>query len=126
MASFGSGDCYTQPLIAECHLSSIVLIDLWERLFSLAHGLTRIRIVATAIIEQRPPVGRVHVLSAQAWYEHFDSVQLMDKFEGTKVVPPELMPWGLLITYVWDPAGVLLHFAQDPKAKTGLVAAPEL
>jgi len=25
------------------------------------------------------------------------------------------MPWGLLITYVWDPAGVLLHFAEAPK-----------
>jgi hypothetical protein len=22
------------------------------------------------------------------------------------------MPWGLLIAHVWDPAGVLLHFAE--------------
>ena len=57
-------------------------------------------------------------LSAQAWYEYFETVQLTDKFDGTKIAPPELMPWGLFITYVWDPAGVLLHFAEQPAAKT--------
>ena len=41
-------------------------------------------------------------------------LQLSEKFEGTKVAAPKLMPWGLLITYVWDPAGVLLHFAEQP------------
>ncbi len=54
------------------------------------------------------------VTSAQDWYEHFCSIGLVDRFEGTKVAEPELMPWGLLITYVWDPAGVLLHFAEQP------------
>lgn len=39
---------------------------------------------------------------------------LQIKSKGTKVAAPELMPWGLLITYVWDPAGVLLHFAESP------------
>ena len=52
--------------------------------------------------------------SAQQWYEHFKSVGLEEKFKGTKVALPKLEPWGLLITYVWDPAGVLLHFAEDP------------
>ncbi len=52
--------------------------------------------------------------SAQEWYEHFSSIKLVEKFEGTKAAPPKLQPWGLLITYVWDPAGVLLHFAEDP------------
>lgn len=56
------------------------------------------------------------VNSAQEWYEHFSEIQLMERFEGTKVAPPKLMPWGLLITYVWDPAGVLLHFAEEPAA----------
>ena len=55
--------------------------------------------------------------SAQEWYEHFCNIKLVKKFEGAKVAPPKLMPWGLLITYVWDPAGVLLHFAEEP-AKT--------
>ena len=52
--------------------------------------------------------------SAQEWYDHFVSIGLSENFPGTKVAPPELQPWGLLITYVWDPAGVLLHFAQTP------------
>ena len=56
--------------------------------------------------------------SALQWYEHFKSVGLEEKFKGTKVAPPKLEPWGLLITYVWDPAGVLLHFAEDPNEKT--------
>lgn len=54
------------------------------------------------------------VSSARDWYEHFQSIKLVDHFEGTKVAEPELMPWGLLITHVWDPAGVLLHFAEEP------------
>ena len=55
------------------------------------------------------------VNSAQEWYEHFCSIQLAEKFEGTKVSEPELMPWGLIVTHVWDPAGVLLHFAERPE-----------
>ena len=52
--------------------------------------------------------------SAQAWYEHCTDIRLVEQFPTTKVAPPELQPWGLLITYVWDPAGVLLHFAEAP------------
>lgn len=54
------------------------------------------------------------VESAQAWFEHFERIKLTEAFPGTKVAPPKLMPWGLIITYVWDPAGVLLHFAESP------------
>ncbi|MDJ0596432.1 MAG: hypothetical protein QNJ72_41740 [Pleurocapsa sp. MO_226.B13] len=63
------------------------------------------------------------VNSAQEWYDHFNSVQLSEKFEGTKVAAPKLMPWGLLITYVWDPSGVLLHFAERPSETTEQNAA---
>ena len=52
--------------------------------------------------------------SAQEWYDHFTEIDLVKHFPGTKVAPPKLTPWGLLITYVWDPSGVLLHFAEDP------------
>ena len=58
------------------------------------------------------------VNSAQEWYDHFESVKLVEKFKGTKVAPPDLKPWGLLITHVWDPAGVLLHFAERPDGNT--------
>ena len=55
------------------------------------------------------------VPSAQEWFDHFDRIRVMEKFPGTKVAEPKLMPWGLVITYVWDPAGVLLHFAEEPE-----------
>ena len=55
------------------------------------------------------------VNSAQEWYDHFTEIKLAETFVGTKVEPPKLMPWGLIITYVWDPAGVLLHFAEKPE-----------
>ena len=55
--------------------------------------------------------------SAQAWYDHFVDIGLADRFPGSKVASPELMPWGLVVTHVWDPAGVLLHFAEKPNDK---------
>ena len=54
------------------------------------------------------------VNSAQEWYDYFLQIGLASKFPGTKVAEPDLKPWGLLITHVWDPAGVLLHFAERP------------
>jgi len=56
------------------------------------------------------------VNSAQEWYEHFVSLKLSEKFPETNVSKPELMPWGLIVCHVWDPAGVLLHFAEKPDA----------
>ena len=56
--------------------------------------------------------------SAQAWYDHFVDIGLAAKFPGTKVAAPDLKPWGLLITHVWDPVGVLLHFAERPDENT--------
>lgn len=56
------------------------------------------------------------VNSAKEWYDFFLSKKLAETFDGTKVSEPELMPWGLIVTHVWDPAGVLLHFAEDPAA----------
>lgn len=56
------------------------------------------------------------VKSAQEWYDHFREIDLAARFEGTKVAEPKLMPWGLIVTHVWDPAGVLLHFAEQPES----------
>ena len=54
------------------------------------------------------------VNSAREWHDHFDSLKLEEKLTGMKLAPPELKPWGFLITHVQDPAGLLLHFAQKP------------
>ncbi len=59
-----------------------------------------------------------HVDSAAAWHDDFQAKRITEKFEGTKVAKPELMPWGLIVCHVWDPAGVLLHFAEEPAEKS--------
>lgn len=52
----------------------------------------------------------VNVDDADAWYEHAKAV--VEAFEGTRVAEPKDEPHGDRVTYVWDPSGVLLHFAQ--------------
>ncbi|WP_442595947.1 hypothetical protein ACSBPU_04430 [Parapusillimonas sp. JC17] len=34
------------------------------------------------------------------------------RFPSARVVPPKHESYGALVTYVWDPSGVLLHLAQ--------------
>lgn len=34
------------------------------------------------------------------------------RFPGVRVMPPKDEPYGALVTYVWDPSGVLIHLAQ--------------
>lgn len=34
------------------------------------------------------------------------------RFPGARVTPPEQESYGALVTYVWDPVGVLIHLAQ--------------
>ena len=36
-------------------------------------------------------------------------------FGAARVTPPKREPHGALVTYIWDPAGVLLHMAQPLK-----------
>ena len=52
----------------------------------------------------------VTVDDADAWYEH--AKRVVEQFEGTRVSEPKDEPHGDRVTYVWDPSGVLLHFAQ--------------
>lgn len=47
-----------------------------------------------------------------AWAVHLANLDLEAKYSGVKVSAPEVMPWGWEILHVWDPAGVLLHFAE--------------
>ncbi len=52
------------------------------------------------------------VESADDWYEYLEPKNLSEKYPGTKISEPSVMPWGWRIVHVWDPAGVLLHFAE--------------
>lgn len=52
------------------------------------------------------------VADAQAWHRHVASLLRDDAFPGAGVQPPKLQPYGALVTFVHDPAGVLLHLCQ--------------
>lgn len=52
---------------------------------------------------------------AHAWHAHVQQVLASGSFGQARVAPPRLEPYGAWVTYVWDPAGVLLHLAQWTK-----------
>lgn len=55
----------------------------------------------------------VEVDDAEAWHRRAASVVESGEFPGVRARPPKEEPHGALVTYVWDPCGVLLHFAQS-------------
>jgi hypothetical protein len=57
----------------------------------------------------------MHVLvnDVHAWWQHIDSLDLANQFGVSPPVAPRAEPWGLTVAYVFDPSGVLWHFAQD-------------
>lgn len=57
-----------------------------------------------------------------AWYAHIEHVISSGAYPGTRVNPPKAEPYGALVTYAWDPCGVLLHFAQPANPVDRLVA----
>ena len=54
----------------------------------------------------------VTVEDARAWYEHVSSLLAAKGYGDARVKAPKQEEYGALVTYVWDPSGVLLHFAQ--------------
>jgi hypothetical protein len=56
----------------------------------------------------------MHVLvnDVQAWWQHINSLELANQFGVSPPVAPRVEPWGLTVAYVFDPAGVLWHFAE--------------
>lgn len=47
-----------------------------------------------------------------AWWQHAMSLDLPTKFGVPAPKPPTMQPWGLRISYLVDPSGVLWHVAQ--------------
>jgi uncharacterized glyoxalase superfamily protein PhnB len=60
----------------------------------------------------------MHVLvqDVQAWWQHISSLDLPNQFGVSPPAPPRFEPWGLTVVYVFDPTGVLWHFAEVTKA----------
>lgn len=54
----------------------------------------------------------VRVEDADAWARHASDVIGKGDFPGARVEGPRDESWGFRVTYVWDPSGVLLHFAE--------------
>jgi hypothetical protein len=56
----------------------------------------------------------MHVLveDVDAWWRHIDSLALTRQFDVSPPAPPRVEPWGLTVAYLFDPSGVLWHFAQ--------------
>ena len=47
-----------------------------------------------------------------AWWAHVDELDLPGRFGVQAPRAPAMQPWGMRVAYVFDPAGVLWHFAQ--------------
>ena len=54
----------------------------------------------------------ITVKDAEAWYEHTIGVLEARSYGAARVNAPSVQGYGALVTFVWDPVGVLLHFAQ--------------
>ena len=54
------------------------------------------------------------VRDLDAWWAHVEALALEKHFPVAAPRPPVMQPWGLRVSYVFDPAGVLWHFAGQP------------
>ena len=56
----------------------------------------------------------MHILveDADAWWKHASNVIAEGKYQYARLNEPKLEDYAALVTHVWDPSGVLLHFAQ--------------
>jgi hypothetical protein len=59
----------------------------------------------------------MHVLvnDVHEWWQHISSLDLPNQFGVSPPAPPRVEPWGLTVVYVFDPTGVLWHFAEVTK-----------
>ena len=61
----------------------------------------------------------MHVLvnDVHAWWQYIDSLDLARQFVVSSPAAPRVEHWGLTVMYVFDPAGVLWHFAEVTKVE---------
>ncbi len=53
-----------------------------------------------------------------AWWAHIEALELSERFGVPPPKAPAMQPWGLLVAYVVDPAGILWHVAQRREGAT--------
>lgn len=54
----------------------------------------------------------ISVEDAESCFKQITELIGSGRFPGVRASNPKREPYGALVTYVWDPAGVLLHLAQ--------------
>ncbi len=55
----------------------------------------------------------ISVNDALAWWQHANHVIEEGNYKFARLQEPQEQSYGALVTFVWDPSGVLLHFAQS-------------
>ena len=56
---------------------------------------------------------QLKVNDLDAWWKRIEGLNLAGRYGVRKPTAPALQPWGLTISYVVDPSGVLWHIAQN-------------
>jgi hypothetical protein len=51
----------------------------------------------------------LNVEDVDAWWEHLQSLNLTERYDGVKLKAPEVYPWGYREIHLIDPCGVLWH-----------------
>ena len=54
----------------------------------------------------------ITVADAESCFEQITALIDSGRFPDVRVRKPKIEPYGALVTYVWDPSGILLHLAQ--------------
>ena len=98
-------------------------VDLGFTEYRLGEQLASMHLGAFAFLLQGRPADidgfaenfMMHLLvkDAQAWWARIAALDLAARYGVGPPSPPKLQPWGLVVAYVWDPAGVLWHIAEE-------------
>ena len=56
---------------------------------------------------------QLKVNDLDGWWKRIEGLDLAGRYGVRKPTAPALQPWGLTISYVVDPSGVLWHIAQN-------------
>lgn len=104
--------------LTKCFYADIGFQKLWDDGSSACEfdtGFNGQRFLVTLHYNIEPPQNAMlhfWVESATAWYEYLSRIVDEKNHESVTVTSPVATAWGWFITYVVDPAGVKLHFAE--------------
>ena len=51
---------------------------------------------------------------SEPWWKHIEPLKLPETFGVRAPLPPKVMPWGLKVVHLFDPAGVMWMIASPP------------